>query len=165
MEFHQAKEKFLKEWGELGTRWGINRTMAQIHALLLISPKPLSVEEIRRELGISMGNANMNLHALMDWGLIYRRKPPGERKDYFEAEKDLWEVVKRIIRNRKERELMPVLHMLDEVSRVSGSGPEVEAFRKAVQDLRLFGSKADALMETIIKADANWIQHFLKFVR
>lgn len=165
MEFNEARDKFLKDWGELGTRWGINRTMAQIHALLLISPRPLSVAEIRQRLGISMGNANLNLHALMDWGLIYRRKLPGERKDFFEAEKDLWEVVKRIIHNRKERELKPVLHMLDEVSSVEGSGPEVEAFRKAVHELRLFGNKADAIMEAILKADANWVQHFLKMVR
>ncbi|MAT53529.1 MAG: transcriptional regulator [Saprospirales bacterium] len=165
MEYQAAKAKFLQEWGVLGSQWGINRTMAQIHALLLISPEPICVKEVMDELKISLGNANMNLRALMDWGLIYKVAIPGERKDFYEAEKDIWEVVKRIIKKRKERELEPVLKMLDEVSAAEGEGPEVQAFRKAIQDIRLFSGKADALMETLLKADSGWVNTFMKMVR
>lgn len=165
MEYQAAKEKFLQEWGVLGTQWGINRTMAQIHALLLISPEPLCVKDIMQELKISLGNANMNLRALMDWGLIYKVANPGDRKDFYVAEKDFWEVVKRIIKKRKERELVPVLKMLDEVSAAEGHGPQVEAFRKAVQDIRLFSAKADAIMENLLKADSSWINTFMNMVR
>lgn len=165
MEYQVAKAKFLQEWGVLGSQWGINRTMAQIHALLLISHEPVCVKEVMDELKISLGNANMNLRALMDWGLIYKVAKPGERKDFYEAEKDIWEVVKRIIKKRKERELEPVLKMLDELSAAEGEGPEVQSFKKAIQDIRLFSGKADALMETLIKADSGWVNTFMKMVR
>ena len=101
MEVKEGRDKFIKAWGTLGTNWGINRTMAQVHALLLISPDPLCAEEVRRDLQISMGNANMNLRALIDWGLVHKELKPGERKEYFVAEKDMWEVVKRIIIQRR----------------------------------------------------------------
>ena len=116
MEVKEGRDKFIKAWGTLGTNWGINRTMAQVHALLLISPNPLCAEEVRQELQISMGNANMNLRALIDWGLVHKELKPGERKEYFVAEKDMWEVVKRIIIQRKKKELEPMLKVLDELS-------------------------------------------------
>ena len=106
MELQEGKEKFIQAWGTLGSNWGINRTMAQIHALLLISPEALSAEEIRQELNISMGNANMNVRALIDWGLVYKELKPGERKEYFVAEKDMWEVIRKVITERKKKELV-----------------------------------------------------------
>ena len=83
MEFKESKEKFIQSWGVLGSSWGINRTMAQIHALLLISPEILSTEEIMDELQISRGNANMNIRGLMDWGIVTKHFKTGERKDFF----------------------------------------------------------------------------------
>ena len=120
MEYQEAKEKFLQAWGTLGSDWGINRTMAQIHALLLISPESLCVKDIMDELQISIGNANMNLRALMDWGLVYKELKPGERKEFFVAEKDIWDVIKKIIINRKRKELEPALKVLDEITAVDG---------------------------------------------
>lgn len=166
MEYQEAKEKFLQAWGTLGSDWGINRTMAQIHALLLISPKALSVKDIMDELQISIGNANMNLRALMDWGLVYKELKPGERKEFFVAEKDMWEVIKKIIINRKRKELEPALKVLDEVTAVEGDSPEVQEFIKNVQQIRLFSNKADALLETLLKADSEWfVKSFLKMVK
>lgn len=166
MEYKEARDKFLQSWGTLGSQWGINRTMAQIHALLLISPEALTAIEIKDSLQISTGNTNMNLRALMDWGLVYKELKTGHRKDYFVAEKDMWEVVRKIIAQRKRRELEPVVKVLDEVSAVVGDSPEIQAFQKTVQDIRLFSNKADSLLETLLKAEADWfIKSFLKMVK
>ncbi|MCB0624548.1 MAG: transcriptional regulator, partial [Saprospiraceae bacterium] len=81
MDLREGKEKFIQSWGALGSSWGVNRTMAQIHALLLISPEALSADEIMEDLMVSRGNANMNLRALIDWGLVYKELKPGERKE------------------------------------------------------------------------------------
>ncbi len=166
MEYQLAKEKFLQAWGTVGSDWGISRTMAQIHALLLISPEPLCVKDIMDELQISIGNVNMNLRALMDWGLVFKELKTGERKEFFVAEKDMWEVVRKIIANRKRRELEPVLKVLDEVSAVQGESPEIREFLKMVKEIRLFSSKADSLLETLLKADSDWfVKSFLKMVK
>ncbi len=166
MEYKEAKERFLQAWGMLGSDWGINRTMAQIHALLLISPEPLASKDIMDELKISIGNANLNLRALMDWGLVYKELKVGDRKEYFVAEKDIWNVMCKIIANRKRRELEPVIKVLDEVAMVDGKSQEIGEFVKTVREIRLFSSKADALVETLLKADADWfVKSFLKMVK
>ena len=166
MEYQEARDKFLQAWGTLGSQWGINRTMAQIHALLLISPDPLTAIDIKDALQISTGNTNMNLRALMDWGLVHKELKTGDRKDYFVAEKDMWDVVRKIIVQRKRRELEPVLKVLDELSVVEGNTKEIAEFQKTVQDIRLFSNKADALLETLLKAEADWfIKSFLNMVK
>src|SRR5438046_438408 len=108
MKYNEAKDKFIQVWGKLGSSWGINRTMAQVHALLLISPEPLSDEDIMEELKISRGNANMNLRELINWGLVEKEHVKGERREFFSAEKDIWKVAMQIAKERKKRELEPV---------------------------------------------------------
>ena len=115
MDLNQQKEKFYQAWGSLGSNWGINKTMAQIHALLLATEKALSTEDIMQQLKISRGNTNMNLRALMDWGLVHKELVSGERREYFVAEKDIWKVSRLIARERRKRELEPVLKILDEL--------------------------------------------------
>src|SRR5688500_17675263 len=105
MKLAEAKSQFIQAWGTLGSKWGINRTMAQLHALLIVSPDPLSAEELMEALNISRGNANMNIRDLMDWGLVEKIHKPGDRKEYFSAEKDIWKVTKQVARERKKREL------------------------------------------------------------
>ncbi|MEK7253847.1 MAG: MarR family transcriptional regulator [Bacteroidota bacterium] len=166
MNYEESKAKFLQAWGTLGSDWGINRTMAQIHALLLIAPESMSMQEIMDELKISLGSANTNLRALLDWGLVYKQLKPGERREFFVAEKNMWDVVKKIIIQRKRRELEPVIKVLDEVVAVEGDSPEIQAFKNAVQDIRLFSGKADSLLETFLKADSDWfVRTFLKMVK
>ena len=166
MQLDEAKSKFIQSWGTLGSDWGISRTMAQIHALLLISPAPMNAEEVMEHLQISRGNANMNLRALIDWGLVYKALKPGERKEFFEAEKDIWEVVKKIIIQRKKKELEPALRMLEDIGMVEGDGPEEEEFKRVVQDIRLFSTKADKTLDTLIQADSNWfVGTFMKMIR
>jgi DNA-binding transcriptional regulator GbsR (MarR family) len=166
MNFQEGKEKFIQSWGALGSSWGINRTMAQIHALLLISPEALSAEDIKEELKISSGNANMNLRALMDWNLVYKELKPGERKEFFVAEKDMWEVVKNIIIQRKKKELEPMLRVLDELSDVDAEDEESEEFNKVIKDIKLFSNKADSTLDSLIKSDSNWFMGtFMKMIK
>jgi len=166
MNFEEGKEKFIQSWGALGSSWGINRTMAQIHALLLISPEALSAEDIKEELKISSGNANMNLRALMDWNLVYKELKPGERKEFFVAEKDMWEVVKNIIIQRKKKELEPMLRVLDELSDVDAEDEASEEFNKVIKDIKLFSNKADSTLDSLIKSDSNWFMGtFMKMIK
>jgi DNA-binding transcriptional regulator GbsR (MarR family) len=166
MDWQEGKEKFLQAWGALGNSWGINRTMAQIHALLMISHEPLSADSVMEELRISRGNTNMNLRALMDWGLVHKELRSGDRKEYFLAEKDIWKVVRQIIINRKKKELDPMLKILDEISNIREDSPEAEALVKIVRDLKLFSSKADSTLEMLVKADSNWfVGTFMKMIK
>lgn len=140
--------------------------MAQIHALLLISHEALSADEIMEELKISRGNANMNIRALIDWGLVYKELKAGERKEFFVAEKDMWEVVKCIIIQRKKRELEPMTKVLDELSSVEQVDAESEAFVSIIRDIKLFSSKADSTLESLTKADSNWfVGTFMKLIK
>ena len=157
MELKEAREKFIQSWGALGSSWGINRTMAQIHALLLISAEALSAEDIMEELQISRGNANMNIRALIDWGLVHKELKTGQRKEFFVAEKDMSTIIKNIIIQRKKRELEPMLKLLDELSIVEGETPDAKSFSRVVKDIKLFSNKADSTLDTLIKADSNWL--------
>lgn len=166
MTFHEGKDKFIQSWGTLGSNWGINRTMAQIHALLLISSDPLSADDIIAELKISRGNANMNIRALIDWGLVYKELKAGERREYFVAEKDMWEVVKHIIVQRKKKELEPMLKVLDELSSVEADSDDAQEFTQVIKDIKLFSSKADSTLDTLVKADSNWfVGTFMKMIK
>ena|SRR5687768_5476807 len=157
MKYTEAKEKLIQAWGNLGYSWGLNKTMAQIHALLMISPKPLSTEEIMEDLNISRGNANMNVRALLDWGIISRISVPGERKEFFKSEKDIWTLARQVVRERRKRELEPILKVLKEVSDVTADGTEeTKELKKTVKDLKNFADKSDNLLETFIKAEESW---------
>jgi DNA-binding transcriptional regulator GbsR (MarR family) len=166
MDLAEGREKFIQSWGAFGSNWGINRTMAQIHALLLLAHEPLSAEDIMEELQISRGNANMNIRALVDWGLVHKELKSGERKEFFVAEKDMWLVVKKIIIQRKKKELEPMIRVLDEMSGIQTKDPASEEFKKIVSELKLFSNKADATLDALIKSDSNWLfSTFLNFIK
>ncbi len=152
----EGKDRFIQSWGTIGSNWGINRTMAMIHALLLISPEPLSADEVMEELSISRGNANMNLRALIDWNLIYKALKAGERKEFFTAEKDMYKVIKAVIVQRKKRELEPLLRVLDDLSTVTGDSPEERQFEEVIRDIKLFSNKADSTLESLISSKSDW---------
>lgn len=158
MQLAEAKAKFIADWGRFGSNWGINRTMAQIHALLLISPEPLSAEDIMEELSISRGNANMNLRELIDWGLLQKVIIPGERKEFFSAEKDIWKVARQIVKERKKRELDQMIPALVELSQVEGDRKDkaVKTFTDTIDSIRKFSEQADRTLDTMIKADEHW---------
>ena len=158
MKLTEAKQQFISSWGAFGTHWGINRTMAQIHALLLISPDPLTQDDIMEELHISRGNTNMNIRELINWGLVERVILPGERKEYFTAEKDIWKVVKQIVKERKKRELEPMMQLLDKLEDVEGDKKDkkVKTFIDTVSSIKRLGLQADKTLDVMIKAEENW---------
>lgn len=168
MKFDEAKSKFIQTWGKLDSEWGINRTMEQVHALLLISHKPLSTEEVMEELSISRGNANMNLRELVNWTLIHKELVTGDRKEYFVAEKDIWEIAKRIAVERKKREIEPVVRVIDQLTEVEGDRKkaEIKEFVSMMEQLGTFVGKMDKSVDLIVRADENWLfNSIFKLVR
>lgn len=156
MEYSEAKDRYIEAWGSLGSSWGVNRTMAQIHALLMIATDPLCTEEIMEDLKISRGNANMNIRALLDWGLARKVLKPGERKEYFVTDKDPMALAAQVARERKKRELDPIIRLLDEVAAVQGEGKEVQEFKKVTTNLKGFAKQADSILDTFIQSNSNW---------
>jgi DNA-binding transcriptional regulator GbsR (MarR family) len=156
MKLKDAKKQFIQTWARLGGEWGINRTMAQVHALLLATDRAITTDDVMEELSISRGNANINLRELMNWNLVYRETVPGDRKEYFRAEKDIWEVAKRIARERKKREVEPLLRELSQMEKVDENTAEAKQFTRMVSDIHSFAGKIDKSMETMMKADENW---------
>lgn len=157
MKYKEAKEELIQAWGNLGYSWGLNKTMAQIHALLMISPKPLSTEEIMADLSISRGNANMNIRALLDWGIISRILVPGERKEYFKAEKDVWALARQVVKERRKRELEPIMKVLKNLNDLPSDGTEeTKEMKKVVKDLKSFGERSEQLLDVFAKSEENW---------
>ncbi len=158
MDFKDAKNKFVQTWGALGSQWGINKTMAQIHALLMVSNEPVSMEDIMEELMISRGNASMNLRALMDWGIVYKEYKQGERREFFTAEKDLDELAVKISRERSKREIKPALKILKEVSSITPNNTaEEKHFIDQTTKLYDFVLKADNVLDKITEYKDNWL--------
>lgn len=168
MKLSEAKQQFISSWGAFGTHWGINKTMAQIHALLLISPDPVTQDDLMEQLSISRGNVNMNVRDLISWGLVDRVIIPGERKEFFSAEKDIWKVATQIIKERKKRELDPMLKLLSQLEKVEGDkkDKQVKQFTETVGGIRRFGGQADKMLEVMVKAEENWFTGaLLKFFK
>lgn len=161
MKLVEAKRKFIDSWGTFGTKWGINRTMALVHGLLLVSDEPLSSEDIMDDLKISRGNVNMNVRALVNWGLAQKVVMSGERMEYFVAEKDIHKVVTYIMRERKKRELEPVRSTLSSLKNVDDKGKSAQNFKKLVKDIDEFAGFADRSLERMINTDKAW---FLKMM-
>jgi DNA-binding transcriptional regulator GbsR (MarR family) len=134
-QLKQARDEFVAQWGAMGTQWGINRTMAQIHALLMTVPGSLSTDEVMEQLAISRGNAHGNLKELVAWGLVRVVVRKGERREYFEAEKDVWKIFTTVARERKRREIEPALAVLRKCAEAS-EGIETEEGRAFYQQMR-----------------------------
>ena len=165
MDIEQAKDKFIETWGTVGGEWGINRTMAQIHALLLISPEPASAEDIMESLGVSRGNVNMNVRELISWGIVSKVIVKGERKEYFDADRDIHKVAMKIMNERRKRELLPLLETLEGLSKIKVKGAEGKSFTKTVNDINTFGQNVHKLLERLTKANENWFTGpFIKFI-
>lgn len=117
-QLHLAQDLFIRRWGEMGQTWGINRTMAELHALLYITGQPLCTDDVMARLNISRGNASMSLRSLCDWGLIRRLHKRGERREYFLSLSDVWEMFSIIAAERKRREMDPVLETIKQCQRM-----------------------------------------------
>lgn len=163
MDLEKSKEKFIEIWSSLGSQWGVNRTMSQIHALLLTSTVAKTTEEIMEELKISRGNANMNTRALIDWGLVHKVIKSGERKEFFMAEDDIWKVACKITGQRRKRELTPLIEKLKSLQNtaVKKGNKESEHFINLVQEIGEIASKTDKILEKVEKVDQNWFSNVL----
>lgn len=158
MKLTEAKQQFINSWGAFGTQWGINRTMAQIHALLLVSVQPITQDDMMEQLSISRGNVNMNIRDLIGWGLVERIIISGERKEYFTAEKDIWKVATQIIKERKKRELDPMIKLLSLLENIDGGkkDKETKQFVEMIAGIKKLGHQADKVLDVLIKAEENW---------
>lgn len=115
MPLSETSQKFILHWGEMGARWGVNRTVAQIHALLFLTGKPLPADEIADTLNVARSNVSNSIRELQAWNLVKLVHVMGERRDHFECSTDIWELSRTIVRERQERELMPTMAMLREL--------------------------------------------------
>ena len=164
----EARDEFVTQWGAMGSAWGINRTMAQIHALLITSEQPLSTDEIMAELKISRGNAHGNLRDLVSWGLVRSVVRKGERKEYFEAEKQVWKMFCIVIRERRRRELGPAMEVLQRCAEQTKGlkGAEAVAFTNQIKALSDFLDLADNVITKIARSEQSkivpWALKFLK---
>lgn len=149
----QAQDQFVLEWGRMSSSWGINRTMAQIHALLFVTGVPLEVNEIMDRLQISRGNASMNLRELMDWGIVRRFRRPGDRKDTYLSETDPYQMFIRVIRERKRREIDPTADAIREcLQRIPAQDPTGQA--------QTMKERLEALLEIFDLIDVAYRQVF-----
>src|SRR4051812_1948644 len=154
-----AQDLFIRRWGEMGQTWGINRTMAEIHALLSLPPQPLCTDDVMDRLHISRGNASMSLRALCDWGIIRRLHKRGERREYFESLSDVWEMFSIIAAERKRREMDPVLEtikqcqqMLDEstLGKSAAKREEVQLTRQRLAGMEEFMTVTNKIFQQFI---------------
>jgi len=157
MKLEEAKMEFVQTWGSLGTSWGIPRSMAQIHALLLASPEALSTEDVMEMVQLSRGNVNINLRELINWKLISKQNKLGERKEFFQAKYAIWDMAKNIVEERKRRELEPVQALLTALkqTKIEGDKKEVAHFNKIIKELDDFIGQLDQLSELMLKLNDN----------
>ena len=148
-QLEKVREDFIAQWGVMGTQWGINRTMAQVHALLMTSVEPMSTDEVMAALDISRGNAHTNLKELVNWGLLRIVTKKGERREFFEGEKDVWEMFRLIMKERKRRELDPALAVLTRCKKETASLKSVEAkaFNQQMGELEEFVTLASKMSD------------------
>ena len=139
MELNPVNQRFILHWGEMGARWGINRTVAQIHALLFLSPKPLTAEEIADTLSVARSNVSNSLKELQGWGIVRITHVMGDRRDHFESLKDVWEMFRTILDERKKREIDPTLNMLRESVADAKAAGHADAYaRQRLSDMLEF---------------------------
>jgi predicted transcriptional regulator len=166
-----CKALLVRRWGEMGGYWGINRTMAEMHALLFVANRPLCTDDIMQLLHVSRGNASMNLRALVDWGLIQRVHQLGDRKEYFQADTDVWHMFETIMRERRRREVEPILQSIERCRRMipapgpGGAGPspdELHAFACRLDELQRFLNTMGTLFELVLRFGSDGVNHLMQ---
>lgn len=169
--YDEAVEQFVMLWGDMASAWGINKTMSQIHALLYAESDPLDTDTIMDRLDISRGNANMNLHRLLEWDLIEKVHLQGKRKDFYIAEKDVWKIVSQIIKERQQREIAPIRENLEKTIETLESeemNETSEAFKERIENyiefLEMFERFTNALLPYINKNNLGYLKQLVKLV-
>ena len=167
-------DRFVSLWGDMASTWGINRTMAKIHALLYCAERPLNTDQIMERLGVSRGNANMNLRSLVDWNLVAKTQRADSRKDYYEAEKDVWQITARIIEERQRREVHPVRSQLEDCADLLADEdesiedrPETEQvlhrrLSRLIDLVKVFEGVSEALLPLVRNKSVHQIEQLLE---
>jgi DNA-binding transcriptional regulator GbsR (MarR family) len=147
--------QFVEHWGMMARSWGINSTMGELFALLYITGTDWTADGLREWLHVSRGNVSMNLRELMAWGVVHKVHRPGERREFFRAEADVWTLFRRILTERKRRELDPTLHVLDQTVSLVPDGPGQELLRERIARLLHFFSMINALATRLLALEAD----------
>ncbi len=166
----ESKALFVRRWGEMGGYWGITRTMAEIHALLFVSTEPLCTDDVMERLQVSRGNASINLRTLVDWGLIDRVHARGDRKEYFVCRTDVWEMFETIVRQRRRREVEPIMETIarcrDMVRRPPADHPEsateTKVYQKRLDEMYEFLEVVGAVVDVLLKVGPRGIGRVTK---
>ncbi len=167
-----ARVLFIRRWGEMGAAWGISRTMAEIHALLYVSTEPLCTDDIMDRLAVSRGSVSMNLRELANWELIQRVHRRGDRKDYYEAEHDVWLMFETIVRERRRREVLPIIETLErclllveQAEHSNGSADEEQITqRRRYNEILEFCELMNGLFSVVSKAGQRGVKPLVKFI-
>ena len=158
-----VQQKFVLHWGEMGTRWGINRTVAQVHALLYLSPRPMHAEEIMETLGVARSNVSTSLKELQGWGIVRLVHVMGDKRDHFESLKDVWEMFRTVLDERKRREIDPTVHMLQECIADASAQPATDDYTvKRLRDLAEFFEASTAWYEQVRSWPVSLLTKFVK---
>jgi DNA-binding transcriptional regulator GbsR (MarR family) len=162
MKLTGVKEKFVLHWGEMGTRWGINRTVAQIHALLYISAKPLNAEEIAETLNVARSNVSTSLKELQSWRIVRLVHMMGDKRDHFETMKDVWEMFRIVLDERKRREIDPTVELLEECIAEAAQSKESDAHaEERLRELHRFFETTTAWYLPVSKLPGSALVKFL----
>lgn len=158
-QYEKSRALFIRRWGEMAAGWGISRTMAEIHALLFLSNKPLCTDDLMEVLQVSRGNASMNVRQLIAWGLVHREHRRGDRREYFVAEADVWQMFETISRERRRREIEPIVETIGKCREMlagsnTASTDELKSsrvFDKRLTDMQEFFTVANSLFNAFVK--------------
>ena len=158
-----VEEKFILHWGEMGSRWGINRTVAQVHALLYLSPAPLNADEIVERLGVARSNVSTSLKELQGWGIVRLTHVLGDKRDHFESLKDVWELFRIVMDERKKREFDPTMRVLNECIAEAARDKATSAYtEERLRDLHRFFETTTGWYESVRKWPTTTLLKFMK---
>ncbi len=162
MKLHPISQRFILHWGEMGSRWGVNRTVSQIHALLYLSGKPMAADEITETLGVARSNVSNSLKELQNWKLIHVVHVMGDRRDHFSTSSDVWELFKVVVSERKEREFDPTIQVLrDCLSSPDLNQENAEVQQRIKETLNLMESLS-SWGDQMLKLDPKTLEKVLK---
>lgn len=162
MKLNPTTEQFVLHWGEMGSQWGVNRTMSQIHALLYIIGKPLNAEEITETLGVARSNVSTSIKELQNWGLVQKVSILGDRRDHFTTNTDVWELARIIVVERQRRELDPTVQFLQNLMDSPEFAQENKEVQKRIQETQEFVFTLTSWSTEMLKLPTNTLKKVLK---
>ena len=162
MKLNPATEQFILHWGEMGSQWGVNRTMSQIHALLYIIGKPLNAEEITETLGVARSNVSTSIKELQNWGLVQKVSILGDRRDHFTTHDDVWELARIIVVERQRRELEPTVQFLQQLMDSPEFAQENSQVQHKIQETQEFVSTLTSWSTEMLKLPTSTLKKVLK---